>query len=146
MQLALPGRMWCTSGQELCFLRPGVPSLWPLLQWCKGQHLFTAHTMAKQMKVKTTYAFSLCKFKRKCPHDSSAFFCKSECSHISPNTAREAGKRKSLVAMYSAKIWGSIIKGKKKGGGGGENGCWYTASCFYHTCERKKKPMKYYQW
>lgn len=72
--------------------------------------------MAKQMKVKPTYAFSFCKFKRKCPHDSSAFFYKSECSHISTYTAKEAGKRKCLVTMYSAKILGSIITGKEKEG------------------------------
>ena len=102
--------------------------------------------MAKQMKVKTTYAFSLCKFKRKCPHDSSAFFCKSECSHISPNTAREAGKRKSLVAMYSAKIWGSIIKGKKKEGVVGRMDVGTQLAVSTTHAKEKKKLMKYYQW
>lgn len=73
--------------------------------------------------------------KRKCPHDSSAFFYKSDESY--KYMLQRLGKRKCLVTMYSAKILGSIIKGKKRRVVERMD-VWYPTSCIYHT-KRKKR-------
>lgn len=50
------------------------------------------------------------------------------------------------MAMYSAKIWGSIIKGKKKEGVVGRMDVGTQLAVSTTHAKEKKKLMKYYQW